>query len=158
MNVEADQLVHDDLAQVSVFTGHAVLTKGTLVLRGSRIEVREDPDGYQFGVVFADGDQRAYFRQKREGVDEHLEGEALQINYDGRADRVILTSEAEIRRYRVTTLADQMFGKRIVYNNLTDIFTIDGQPAGDSLKSTQSQGRVKATLVPRKTSTDKDVP
>ena len=50
-HIEADSLSHDDLKQVSIFTGRAVLTKGTLVLRGARIEIREDADGYQHGVV-----------------------------------------------------------------------------------------------------------
>jgi lipopolysaccharide export system protein LptA len=151
MNIESDNLVYDDLKQLSIFTGHAVLTKGTLVLRGQRIEVREDADGYQFGVAFSDENTRAFFRQKREGVDEHLEGEGKRIEYDGRQDRVTLIDQAEIRRYRVTTLADQMTGKLIVYNNLTDIFTIDGQPTVDGKPSSQPGGRVRATLSPKKT-------
>jgi lipopolysaccharide export system protein LptA len=150
MNIEADNLVHDELKQISIFTGRAVLTKGTLVLRGSRIEVNEDPDGYQFGVVFADGNKRAFYRQKREGLQEFMEGEAQRIEYDGREDRVTLIDQAEVRRYRGATLGDQMNGKRIVYNNLTDIFTIDGQPAADDKSSSKAaNGRVRATLVPR---------
>lgn len=155
MNIEADSLFYDDLKQVSIFTGHAVLTKGTMVLRGERIEVTEDPDGYQFGTAFSSADNRAFFRQKREGVDEHLEGEGKRIEYDGRADRVTLIEQAEVRRYRVTTLSDQFFGKRIVYNNLTDVFTVDGQPSTDG-KPTPSGGRVRATLVPRNSTNDKD--
>ena len=46
MNVEADALRHDDLAQTSVFTGNVVLTKGTILIRGTRLEVRQDADGY----------------------------------------------------------------------------------------------------------------
>ena len=106
MNIEADNLVHDDLQQISVFSGRAVLTKGTLVLRGSRIEVKEDPDGYQFGVVFADGNKRAFYRQKREALQEFMEGEAMRIEYDGREDRVTLIDQAEVRRYRGATLGD----------------------------------------------------
>jgi lipopolysaccharide export system protein LptA len=150
MNIEADNLVHDELKQISIFSGRAVLTKGTLVLRGSRIEVKEDPDGYQFGVVFAEGNKRAFYRQKREGLQEFMEGEAQRIEYDGREDRVTLIDQAEVRRYRGATLGDQMNGKRIVYNNLTDIFTIDGQPAADDKNSNKTaNGRVRATLVPR---------
>jgi lipopolysaccharide export system protein LptA len=51
-NIEADSLVHDELKQVSIFTGRAVLTRGTMVMRGARIEMREDADGYQFGIIF----------------------------------------------------------------------------------------------------------
>ena len=41
MNVESDRLEHDDLRQVSIFIGRVVLTKGTLILKGDRIEVRD---------------------------------------------------------------------------------------------------------------------
>lgn len=152
LNIEADSLVHDELKQISVFKGRAVLTKGTMVMRGERIEIRQDPDGYQFGVILPEANKRAFFRQKREGLDEYMEGEGLRIDYDGRADQVIMSDQAEVRRYRGAVLADQMTGKRIVYNNLTDVFTIDGQKAGETGKSTG--GRVRATLAPRSTTTD----
>ena len=108
MNIEADSMVHDELKQVSVFTGRAVLTKGTMILRGARIEIRQDPDGYQFGTILPEPNKRAFFRQKREGVDEFMEGEGLRIEYDGRADRVKLIDQAEVRRYRGAVLGDQM--------------------------------------------------
>lgn len=147
INIEADNLRHDELKQVSIFTGRAVLIKGTMVLRGERIEMRQDPDGYQFGVIFPETKKRAFFRQKREGLDEFVEGEALRIEYDGRAEKVKLFDQAEIRRYRGTTLNDQMFGKIIVYDSLSDVFTIDGQKGAD--KGKVSDGRVRATLAPR---------
>ena len=147
ITIEADKLLHDELKQISVFSGRAVLTKGSMVVRGDRIEIRQDPDGYQFGVILPEDKKRAFFRQKREGVDEYIEGEAQRIEYDGRADRIVLSDQAEIRRYRGTTLGDQMSGKRIVYENLSDVFTIDGQRAADKGKAPDT--RVRATLAPR---------
>ena len=152
ITIEADKLLHDELKQISVFSGRAVLSKGSMVLRGDRIELRQDPDGYQFGVILPEDKKRAFFRQKREGVDEYIEGEALRIDYDGRADRIVLSDQAEIRRYRGTTLGDQMSGKRIVYDNLIDVFTIDGQRGTDNNKATDT--RVRATLAPRSKTLD----
>src|SRR5215208_3285374 len=83
MNVEADALRYDDLKQTSVFTGRVVLTKGTILIRGARIDVRQDPEGYQYGLVTAEQGKRAFYRQKREGVDEFIEGEGESIEYDG---------------------------------------------------------------------------
>jgi lipopolysaccharide assembly outer membrane protein LptD (OstA) len=54
MNIEADALRHDDLQQTSVFTGRVVMTKGTIVLRGARLDVRQDAEGFQFGTVSAE--------------------------------------------------------------------------------------------------------
>ena len=146
-HIEADKLLHDELKQISVFSGRAVLTKGSMVLRGDRIELRQDPEGYQFGVILPEANKRAFFRQKREGLDEFLEGEALRVEYDGRADRIKLIDQAEIKRYRGTSLGDQMSGKLIVYDNLKDVFTIDGQPSAD--KGKPSDARVRVTLAPR---------
>ena len=67
MNIEADNLLHDELKQVSIFTGHVVLTKGTMIMRGDRIEIRTDADGYQFGVILPEANKRAFFRQKPRG-------------------------------------------------------------------------------------------
>ncbi len=144
MNIEADALRHDDLRQTSVFTGNVVLTKGTILIRGARIDVRQDPEGYQYGVVTAEPGKRAYYRQKREGVDEYIEGESEVIEYDGKADRVKFIRKAELRRYRGSTLADEMIGSLITYENGTDVFTVDGGPA-----SPQPGGRVRAVLAPR---------
>jgi len=148
MNIEADNLVHDELRQVSIFTGRAVLNKGTMVMRGSSIEIREDADGYQYGTILPEPKKRAFFRQKREGVDEFVEGEGLRIDYDGKLDRVKLIENAEVRRYKGPILNDQMIGKIITYENLTDVFTVDGRPTDDNVNKTG--GRVRATLAPRK--------
>jgi lipopolysaccharide export system protein LptA len=145
MNIEADALRYDDLKQTSVFTGKVVVTKGTILIRGARVDVRQDPEGYQYGVVTAEPGQLAFFRQKREGVDEFIEGEAETIEYDGKADRVKFVKRAELRRFRSTVLSDEMAGSLITYDNVTEVFTVDGAPASP----TAAGGRVRAVLSPR---------
>jgi lipopolysaccharide export system protein LptA len=149
MNIEADNLDHDELKQLSIFTGKVVATKGTITMRGHRLEVRQDPDGFQYGILTAVPGARAFYRQKREGVDEWIEGEGERIEYDGRADKVVLLVKADFRRYRGTVLSDQMTGQRIVYENLTDQFTVDGQLAGTKPAPDAPKGRVRAVLTPR---------
>ena len=156
MNIEADALRHDELKQTSVFTGRVVMTKGSIILRGARLDVRQDADGYQYGVVTAEPGKRAFFRQKRDTVpgapDEFIEGESEVIEYDGKADNVRFITRAELRRFRGSVLNDEITGAVIVYNNLTDVFTVDGQrasstnPAGDA---PTSGGRVRAVLSPK---------
>jgi lipopolysaccharide export system protein LptA len=144
MNVEADALRYDDLKQASVFTGRVVLTKGTIVIRGARVDVRQDPEGYQHGVVTAETGKLAFYRQKREGVDEFIEGESEIIEYDGKADRVKFIKQAELRRYRGATVSDEMVGNVITYDNSTDVFSVDGGPASPAVG-----GRVRAVISPR---------
>jgi lipopolysaccharide export system protein LptA len=144
MNVEADALRYDDLNRTSVFTGRVVVTKGTIVIRGSRVDVRQDPEGYQYGVVTAEPGKLAFYRQKREGVDEFIEGEGESIEYDGKADRVKFIKRAELRRYRGATVSDEMVGSLITYDNSTDVFTVDGGPASPAVG-----GRIRAVISPR---------
>ncbi|MEO7390844.1 MAG: lipopolysaccharide transport periplasmic protein LptA [Ramlibacter sp.] len=146
MNVEADALRYDDLKQASVFTGRVVLTKGTITIRGARVEVRQDADGYQYGVVTAEAGKLAFYRQKREGLDEFIEGEGETIEYDGKADRVKFIRKAELRRFRGAALNDEMTGSLITYDNSNDVFTVDGGPAGPA-----TGGRVRAVLAPKPT-------
>jgi lipopolysaccharide export system protein LptA len=144
MVIEADELRSDDLNQITVYTGRVVLTKGTLLLRGARLEIREDPQGNQFATLTAQAGQRAFFRQKREGVDEFLEGEAQTIEYDGKIDTVRFVQRAELRRLRGAVLNDELSGALIVYDNKTDVFTINGSGA-DKV----SGGRVRVMLTPK---------
>lgn len=153
MNVEADALRYDDIKQVSIFTGRVVLTKGTILIRGDKLEVRQDPQGYQYGVVTGGAGQPAFFRQKREGVDETIEGEGETIEYDGRLDTVKFTGLAQLRRFQGARLNDEFNAGIIVYNNLTNVFTLDGAPAAGSTgragQPGAPAGRVRAMLTPK---------
>lgn len=145
MQVESDALRYDDLQQISVFSGNVLLTKGSIVIRGERLEVRQDPEGFQHGIVTGSAQKQAFFRQKREGLEEFIEGEADTIEYDGKADTVRFVRKAEMRRLRGTTLADEVMGETILYENLTDRFTVDGAP-----KTAAGPGRrVRVMLTPK---------
>lgn len=149
MNIESDALRYEDQQQLSTFTGRVVATKGTIVMRGARLEVRQDAAGNQFGVMYAEPGKRAFFRQKREGLDEYIEGEGETIEYDSKTDIVRFLRRAEMRRLAGATVQDQVTGAVIVYNNTTEVYTVDsGQRAAGS---GQSGGRVRATLAPRGT-------
>ena len=147
MNVESDALRYDDLRQTSVFTGRVVLTKGSILIRGAKLDVRQDSEGFQFGLVTAEPGKLAFFRQKREGLDEFIEGEGEVIEYDSRADTVKFIRQGQLRRYRGATLSDEFSGGVIVYNNSTDIFTIDGAPTKSGATQAPT-GRVRAVLTP----------
>lgn len=147
MAIEADKLHYDDLKQLSVFSGNVQIIKGSILIRGDQVEVRQDPEGYQFGLVTAEPGKLAFFRQKRNGVDETIEGEGEVIEYDGRTDKVTFIRKAQLRRFRGATLGDEVHGSVIQYDNVTDVFSVDGGAAqGGPATST---GRVRAVLTPR---------
>ncbi|RST55898.1 lipopolysaccharide transport periplasmic protein LptA [Variovorax sp. MHTC-1] len=151
MNIEADAMRYDDLKQTSVFTGNVVVTKGTIIIRGTRIDVRQDPEGYQYGVVTAAPGKLAYFKQKRDaGPDEWIEGESEVIEYDSRADNVKFIRRAVMRRLVGATPNDESSGALIVYDQSNDTFTVNGSPLPPNAGvATQPGGRVKAILTPK---------
>src|SRR3990167_6870867 len=140
MNIEADSLRYEDTRQTSVFTGNVLITKGTIVMRGSKMDVRQDPQGNQFGVVTGTAAAPGFFRQKREGLDEWIEGEGERIEYDGKAQTVVFTGSAVLRRYRGTQLNDESVGNQITYNSLTEVFTVKGGPANRTAANPSGPG------------------
>ena len=149
MNIESDALRYEDQRQLSTFTGRVVATKGTIVMRGARLEVRQDAAGNQFGVMYAEPGKRAFFRQKREALDEFIEGEGEVIEYDSKADTVRFLRRAEMRRLAGATLQDQVTGPVIVYNNTTEVYTVDAAPRTAAGAAATPGERVRATLAPR---------
>lgn len=147
MNAEADALRYDDLNQTSVFTGNVVITKGSTIIRGARVDVKQDAEGYQTAIVIAAPDKLAFYRKKRDLVDEYIEGEGERIEYDSRTDTVKFIRRAVLRRYMGATLADETTGELIVYDNTTDVFTVDSGPQGKT--AANPTGRVRALLSPR---------
>jgi lipopolysaccharide export system protein LptA len=120
-----------------------VVTKGSITLRGAKLEVRQDPEGYQYGTVTGTASEPSFFRQKRDGLDEFIEGQSETLVYNGKAETVRFEKSATLRRYRGSTLVDEVSGAVIVYENLTDKFSVDGTASGSAVK-----GRVRATLTP----------
>ena len=151
MNIEADAMRYDDLKQTSVFTGNVVMTKGTIVIRGTRVDVRQDPEGYQYGVVTAAPGKRAYYKQKRNAPDEWIEGESEVIEYDSRADNVKFIRNATMRRLLGATPNDESQGALIVYDQSNDTYTVNGStvPPNTAVNAAAPGGRVKTILTPK---------
>ena len=147
LQVEADRMQHDESKQLTLLTGSVQAVKGTLVMRAARMEVRQDAQGQQQARFWAEPGQRVFFRQKREGLNEFVEGEALQAEYDGLKDQMFLTGNAEVRILREGRLADQMQGQHIVYSNSTEVLLVDGK-AQDG-QSGGGRQRVRAVLAPK---------
>jgi lipopolysaccharide export system protein LptA len=144
--IEADKdLVADDRRQVVVYNGNAVLSQGTMVLRAERIEVRELPDGYRAASAIGTRAKPASWRQRRDGVDETVEGSAERIEFDGRADTLRFVGQAGLRRLRGAGVAEEITGGVVVWDNATEVFTVE---AG-ATSAANPTGRVRTVLSPR---------
>ncbi len=149
MRIEADALRYENAERLSTFTGNVVVTKGTIIMRGAELQVRQDEAGNQFAAMTAAAGKRAFFRQKREGVNEFIEGESEVIDYDSITDTVHLRRRAALRRLAGEALQDEVHGALIVYNNRTEVYTVDGAPRTAAPGAAAGRSRVSATLGPR---------
>ena len=140
IHLEADRVTVDDAKQISTFSGNVVLTQGTMVLRGDRMEVRQDRDGFRQGTVWGN---LAYFRQKREGYDEHIEGWSERIEYDSRADKLQMFNRAMLKRG-----TDEVRGNYISYDAASEFFQVVGGGT-KSASAKPGEGRVRAIMQPK---------
>ncbi|MFT4102905.1 MAG: lipopolysaccharide transport periplasmic protein LptA [Burkholderiaceae bacterium] len=147
INVEADRMQYDDLKQINVFTGNVVLTKGTMILRADRVVVRQDPDGYQYATGYGNPNRLASFRQKRDGVDEYVDGQALTLDYDGKTEIVTLDQKAAMKKLEKDRVTDEVHGNRIVYQSQSEFFTVES--GAQSASSSNPAGRVRVVIQPK---------
>jgi lipopolysaccharide export system protein LptA len=146
LSVEADQPGKIDLLnQFVVFNGNVVVTKGTMNIRAGRIEVRETPEGYHVAVAIGSAARPATFRQKRDGVDETIEGEAERLEYDGKSNTIKFITSASVRRLRGVQVADEISGNLVSYDSTNEVFNV----SGGAVTPSNPGGRVRAVLTPR---------
>jgi lipopolysaccharide export system protein LptA len=147
INIDADLSHVDVQGQAVTYTGNVIISRGTLVIRAARVEVRELPSGYYTAVAFGAAGKPATFRQKRDGVDEFFEGEAERLEYDGRSNLIRFVNKAELRQLRGATLASDTSGDLIVYDATTEKITVSGNSAKPT--ALNPGGRVRSVLIPR---------
>jgi lipopolysaccharide export system protein LptA len=147
LTIEADQPGTLDLIkQVIVFNGNVVVAQGTMAIRAERVEVRERADGHRSATALGSAGKPASFRQKREGVDETIEGQAERIEYDSRGDVVKFSGNAQVRRMRGATPADEVSGAVITYDNGNETFSVQG---ATSAPGTAGNDRVRVVITPK---------
>lgn len=150
LNLAADRQGTLDMAKkVAVFSGNVVITKGTILIEADRVEVRDLPNGSRLAVAFGSADKQATFRQKRDKPNEFVWGRADRLEYDEKSDTVRFISHAVARRLLGETVADEISGNLLVYNNQAEFFSASGAQGPQGAAS--APGRVSVTLAPRET-------
>ncbi|CAN0238713.1 unnamed protein product, partial [Phaeothamnion confervicola] len=140
VNLEADRVDLDDAKKEAVFVGSVTLTQGTLTIKADKIIVKQDAEGFQYGIAYGNP---VHFRQKREGSDEYIEGFSERLEYDGKADKMQMFVNARIQRG-----VDEVRGDYIAYNAVTEFFQVIG--GGKAAATTGNpQGRVRAVIQPK---------
>lgn len=147
IQILADRLTADDAKREAVYDGNVVITQGTLRVTASRIVVREDAEGYRSYVATG---TPVTFRQKRDKVDEWVDGEAQRAEFEDRSELIKLFQAARLR-----TPQGELTGDFVSYDRGKEFVEVTGAPGG---KPGEPGSRVKATIVPPKKDADGAAP
>ena len=138
--VGADHLTADDANRTSTFEGSVVVTQGTMRITASNVTVKEDAQRHKFYVAKG---APVTFRQKRDKVDEWVEGFAERAEFDDRNDVLRLFSRAKVKSNQ-----NEISGDFISYDMNKELAEVSGAPPG--VTPPANTGRVKVIILPPK--------
>ena len=139
IQAESDRLTLDNAQKTSVFEGNVLITQGSLRITAERVVLREEKDGSRRASGVG---HPTTFRQKRDDVDEYVDGSADRLEFDGRNDRIELFGHATLRRG-----GDDIRGEYISYDTRTEFFRVNSS-AGPTGGPPPGGGRVHVTIQP----------
>ena len=137
--VGADKMLGDDNTKVLNFDGNVVVTQGSMRMTAAKVIVKEDPQGHKFYVASG---SPVTFRQKRDKVEEWVEGYAQRAEFDDRDDVLKLYGGA-----RVKSNQNEITGDFISYDMKREVAEVSGAPPG---KTAPANSRVKVIIMPPK--------
>jgi len=143
--VGADRLTADDANRTSTFEGNVIITQGTMRMTAAKVTVKEDAQRHKFYVASG---APVTFRQKRDKVDEFVEGFAERAEFDDRNDVLKLYSRA-----RVKSNQNEITGDFISYDMRREVAEVSGAPPG---KAPPPDARVKVIILPPKKAPEGD--
>jgi len=138
IKLEADHVLIDDAKQTSTFTGNVQLSQGTLRIRGEKVIVKQDKEGFR--QVITSG-ETANFRQKQEGTEGYIQGYGKHIEYNTLTEVLDIYGQARLKRG-----LNEVSGEHITYNTKTEIFVVSGSGISND---NQSSNRVRAVIQPK---------
>jgi lipopolysaccharide export system protein LptA len=140
VNLEASRITVDDAKRVQILEGSVQVVRGTMVIRADRVLVTQDANGYQKAIAYGGAGGKAHFRQKREGIDEYVDGEAERIEHDGHTDKTEFFTRAYVKSGR-----DEMRGQYVSFDGQTENYVVTGGAPGASGRTEP----VRAVIAPK---------
>jgi lipopolysaccharide export system protein LptA len=137
--IGADRSVGDDANHTLTLEGNVVVTQGTMRMTAAKVVVREDA---QRNKIYVATGAPVTFRQKRDNVDEYIEGFAQRAEFDERNDMLKLFNNA-----RVKSNLNEITGEYISYDMRRELAEVTGAPPG---QAAPPNSRVKVIIVPAK--------
>lgn len=144
IHLEADSATVEDVnrkegSRISVFTGNVILTQGTLRINADKVIMKEDAQGFRHATATGD---LVGFRQKRDRLNEYVEGWSERAEYDSKTDKIELFRQARLKRG-----SDEVQGDYISYDMNSEFFKVMGSKERGI--ETGPDKRVRITIQPK---------
>lgn len=133
ITIEADQAKIDEKQGISTYTGHVVLHRGGIQIRGDKLMVYSHKGGLE--KLVATGKPVTYF-QKGETKANDITGEALRMEYFAGNNKLILLDSAKLSQG-----LNQFSGNRITYDTHRQVVSATVSESGKE--------RVQVTIQPK---------
>ena len=141
IEIEADTMIIEETKNTSTYEGDVILTQGSLLINADKLIIREDRQGFQHSTAIG---KPTTFKQKRDGIDEYIEGQAERIEYDGHMDKVHLYTKASVKRGN-----DTEFGDYIMYDTNAEFAQALSGSTKDEEGNTVKKGRTRVIIKPK---------
>ena len=145
MHLEADRATVEDVnrkegTRISIFTGNVILTQGTLRINADKVIMKEDSQGFRHATATGN---LVSFRQKRDRMNEYVEGWSERAEYDSKTEKIELFRQARLIRGE-----DEVLGDYISYDMSSEFFQVIGSK--ERGVETGPDKRVRITIQPKK--------
>ena len=140
----SNNLHYDEVKKLSTFTGNVIMTRGLLTMTAEKLELREDPAGFQHGTATTHPGKLVQIRQEKPENFEVLEGIGQRADYNGKDEIFDLIGQAVVTRYICGKPFDTISGQQVRYNQKTDVYEAFSGP-----QSVNPGGRVRSIAQPR---------
>jgi lipopolysaccharide export system protein LptA len=122
--LSSDRADFNDVTQEYILTGHVVIIKGSIVIKGAKAVVTVDPEGYQQITVVGNADQLASFTQQLDKPDpEFMDGEGDLIFYEAKKNQLLLSGQAYTNRRKGLQSIDKLVADKINYDLYTEEYS-----------------------------------
>ena len=140
IDIQADRLLFSNPQGKSIYTGHVIITQGSLTLKGNKVFLLHPNQKIQTVEVFG---QPAHFKKFLTDEQKWLSGHAQHISYDAKHKKLHLTGKAFVQQGKT----NQISGPELFYDLRQQTLEAHGTPT--------DKGRVHVIIQPEQNTPNK---
>ena len=140
--INAVSIDADQVTLTRILTGNVTVERGTMLLTSDKAVVKETPEGYMMVTLTGAPGKLATFRQKRDGGDLWIDGQAQRIEYDDKSQIVKLFGTARVKQLEGAKVTEALDAEFVSYDSRTERLVSRNDISGEN-----KVGKARSTLI-----------